>query len=233
MTQVSRIYKALCRRIRSRFICFGTLRSPEPVNIAFGMQKGTPIDRVYIDNFLEKNRSFIKGNVLEIGEPVYAQRFGQPEEYEVKILSFMEGEGVDYVGRLENMPQITDESLDCIILVQTLHYVFNMFDALDEMYRVLKPGGAVLCCVPGLSQISRYDMDMWGDRWRLTNLSARELFETKFESQNIEIETYGNALAATAFIQGIPAEKLRKKELAVRHEDYQILVTIVARKELS
>lgn len=230
MRPLSHYYSALMRRLRSRFICFGSLRSPNPVNPYFGIDQGTPIDRIYIDKFFAKHKELLKGKVLEIGEPRYSLAFGNPADMDIKILSFYEGEGVDYCGRLESMPEIADESFDCIVLVETLHYVFNMFDALSEIHRVLKPGGVVLCCVPSLIQISRYDMEMWGDRWRLTSLSARELFETQFKPDQVEVETFGNALSATAFIQGIPAERLRKKELDAWHEDYQVLVCIVARK---
>lgn len=230
MPSLNSLTAALSRRLRSAFVCFGSFKKSEPVNPAFGFDKGSPVDRIYIDQFLGENASAIKGKVLEIGEATYSNKFAPRGLAETFVLSFYEGEGVDYVGRLEDMKGIADESFDCIILVQTLHYVFNMFDALKEIYRVLKPGGTVLCCVPGLSQISRYDMDMWGDRWRLTDLSARELFETQFEASKVKVKTFGNAYTATAFIQGIPAERLRPKSFMTHHPDYQVLVSVVAQK---
>ncbi len=116
------------------------------------------------------------------------------------------------------------------MITQTLHYVFDMFAAVRELHRILAPGGTVLCTVPGLSQISRWDMDRWGDRWRLTSLSARELFGTAFDAGAVDVATYGNALAGLCFIEGIPAERITPRELDVNDPDYQILVAIAAQK---
>jgi len=73
-------------------------------------------------------------------------------------------------------------------------------------------------------------MERWGDRWRLTSLSARELFTTAFPEDEVEVETFGNALAGLCFIEGIPAERLRTSELDEHDPDYQILVAVRARK---
>jgi hypothetical protein len=94
-------------------------------------------------------------------------------------------------------------------------------------HRALKPGGSVLATVPGISQISRYDMDRWGDFWRFTDASARALFDV-FEE--VEIATDGNVGAACGFLQGVAAEELGADVLEARDPDYQLLITIVARR---
>ncbi len=227
---LSHYARALKRRLRSTFICFGTLRSTEPVNLAFGSMKGTPVDRYYLEQYLEGHRAHIRDRVLEVGDREYTTRFGTAVTSS-DVLHFTEGSPeATIVADIASCPQIADDSFDCIILTQTLHYVFDMFSAVRELHRILAPGGVILCTVPGLSQISRWDMDRWGDRWRLTSLSARELFETAFESADIEVATYGNALSGLCFIEGIPAQRLHKRELDANHEDYQILVTVAARK---
>lgn len=222
--------RAIGRRLRQRFICFGTLRHTQPVNLGFGIEAGTPVDRIYIEHFLKQNEAHIKGRVLEIGDSIYTHRFGKDKVKQAESLSFTSEGSPTYVGRLETMPEIPDNTFDCMVITQTLHYIFNMFDAVSEIHRVLKPGGVALVTVPGLSQISRWDMDRWGDRWRLTTLGAKELFETRFKAAEIKVESYGNALSALAFIQGIPAEKLRKSELESFDPDYQVVVAVVARK---
>jgi SAM-dependent methyltransferase len=224
--------RAISRRIRSRFILFGTLRHTEPVNLGFGIRQGTPVDRRYIDTYLAANSAAITGRALEVGGRDYLDRYGH-DLTRVDVLHVVEDTpGATIIGDLACCPQIPDGSFDCVVLTQTLHYVFDMKAAVAEVFRILAPGGTALCTVPGLSQISRYDMDKWGDRWRLTSLSARELFATAFPSDAIEVETFGNALAALCFIEGIPAERLRAGELAVNDPDYQILVAVRARKPL-
>jgi len=225
--------RAVSRRIRSRLIFFGTLRHTEPVNLGFGIRQGTPIDRYYLDAFLAKHSSSITGRALEVGGRDYLDRFGH-DLTRVDVLGFAEGaEGATVIGDLASCPHIADGSFDSMVLTQTLHYVFDMKEAVAEVFRMLAPGGTVLCTVPGLSQISRYDMDRWGDRWRLTSLSAGELFATAFPEDEVEVETFGNALAGLCFIEGIPAERLRARELDEHDPDYQILVAVRAQKPLA
>ena len=102
--------------------------------------------------------------------------------------------------------------------------------AVAELHRILAPGGHVLCTVPGISQISRYDMDRWGDRWRLTSLSATELFSTAFEPEDVSVTTYGNVLACVCFLEGIVTERLRPRELDHHDEEYQLIVAVDAVK---
>ena len=84
--------------------------------------------------------------------------------------------------------------------------------------------------MPGISQISRYDMERWGDYWRLTSLSAQELFETTFDAARVRVETFGNVLSATAFLHGLAVSELSPAELDVVDDDYQLIVAIRAEK---
>jgi hypothetical protein len=55
---------------------FGDLRRLTPFRRGYGYDRGRPIDRYYIETFLEKKRSFIQGRVLEIGDDSYTRTFG-------------------------------------------------------------------------------------------------------------------------------------------------------------
>ena len=48
------------------------LRRVQPVSSVFGLERGNPIDRYYIEKFLKENDRYIKGNVLEIAESTYS-----------------------------------------------------------------------------------------------------------------------------------------------------------------
>src|ERR687894_427089 len=54
----------------------GDLRRLTPISREYGYDRGTPIDRFYIENFLEEHSSSIRGRVLEISENTYTRRFG-------------------------------------------------------------------------------------------------------------------------------------------------------------
>jgi SAM-dependent methyltransferase len=129
------------------------------------------------------------------------------------------------VGDLSSGEGLPAEAFDCIILTQTLHVVFDVRPAVRQVYRMLKPGGVLLATVPGISQISRYDMDRWGDFWRLTTLSARRLFE-EVGAETVDVEANGNVLAAIAFLHGLATEELRRDELDACDPDYELLISV-------
>jgi len=218
------------QRLRSTFTCFGSLRRLYPVNPAFGLGNGTPIDRYYIERFLDSRREVIRGRVVEIGDRRYTDQYGSGVT-KSDVIHFAEGSPeATIVADLSDCPHIPADSFDCIILTQTLHYIFDMPAAVSELHRILAPGGHLLCTVPGISQISRHDMDLWGDRWRLTSLSAAELFATAFEPADTRVATYGNVFSAVCLLEGVVAERLRPTELDTRDDDYQLLVVVDAGK---
>jgi hypothetical protein len=76
-------------------------------------------------------------------------------------------------------------------------------------------------------------MDHWGHFWAFTSLSAQRLFEEVFPADNVRIIPYGNVLTATAFLYGIAAQELRKKELKYFDRDYEMLIGARAIKPLT
>ncbi len=87
----------------------------------------------------------------------------------------------------------------------------------------MKDGGVFLGSVSGISQISRYDMDRWGNYWRFTDLSLKKLFTEYFREENITIQTYGNVFAANAFLQGLAIKDIGDASLLnVNDSDCQV-----------
>jgi hypothetical protein len=82
---------------------------------------------------------------------------------------------------------------------QTLQFIYDVRAALGHLHRILKPG-RLLATLPGISQISRYDMDRWGD-FGFTSLSARRL-SREFPAGNVTVQACGNVLVAVAFWKG-------------------------------
>ena len=52
-------------------IVFNDLSTVKPLSDVFGLDRGTPIDRYYVENFLKTRSGLIKGRVLEIGDSIY------------------------------------------------------------------------------------------------------------------------------------------------------------------
>lgn len=227
---LAEIARALREKARQKFVRFGSFRNTEPFNEKFGMDVGLPVDRYYLEEFLAAQAQHIRGRVLEIGGRDYTERFGTDVSESV-VFSHEAAPGeAQIVGDLSDCPYVPDDSFDCVVLTQTLHYFSDMSAAVREIYRILAPGGVLLCTVPGISQISRWDMERWGDRWRLTSLGLRELLETRFGLGGVKVQAYGNALTAISFIEGIPSHKLKTGELDARVDDFELLVCGVATK---
>jgi SAM-dependent methyltransferase len=210
---------------------FGDLRRLKPISRVFGFDRGLCIDRYYIENFLAKHAEDIRGHVLEIGDDTYTRRFGGDRVARSDVLHVQEGNPkATIVADLTCADSIPSDTFDCIIFTQTLQFIYDVRAAIRHLHRILKPGGVLLATFPGISQISRYDMDRWGDYWRFTTLSARMLFEEVFPSGNVTVRAYGNVLAAVAFLHGLSAEELRREELDYHDPDYELIITLRALK---
>jgi len=88
----------------------------------------------------------------------------------------------------------------------------------------------MLATMPGISPISRYDMERWGHFWAFTTQSARRLFAEVFPQDHVQIRAYGNVLTAASFLYGMATEELRKEELDHFDPDYELIIAVRAVK---
>jgi glycosyltransferase involved in cell wall biosynthesis len=212
-------------------VSFGNLRRLTPISRVFGFDRGTPVDRHYIENFLAGHAADIRGRVLEVGDDAYTRRFGGERVTHRDVLHVSaDNPQATIIADLASADHIPSDTFDCIILTQTLHLIYDVRAALSTLRRILRPGGVLLTTFPGITQIDEFD---WGGSWywAFTALSAQRLFEEAFGSRSIKVETRGNVLAAIAFLHGIALEELRKDELDYNDPHYQVIITVRAVKE--
>lgn len=212
------------------FVRFGSLRRLAPISAVWGYDRGLPIDRYYIEQFLASHVADVQGRVLEVADDGYTKRFANRVTQSDVLDLVADNPRATIVADLTSGEQIPSEAFDCIILTQTLHLIYDVPAAIRTLHRVLKPGGVVLATVPGLAKVSRYDMDRWGDHWRFTTRSARALFAEVFLQEHVTVRAYGNILAAVSFLHGLSAQDLRHSELEHHDPDYELLVAIRAEK---
>ena len=223
-------------RLRARAtlgkIDFGQLRRLKPVSKRWGFDRGQPIDRFYIEQFLDRERESIRGAVLEIGDDRYVRMFGDSRCDSIDVLHYVEGNpGTTIVGDLCDAPQIADGSFDCVVCTQTLQFVENPARAFATLCRILRPGGVLLMTVPALSPLDNDRRHAWHDRFRFTSVGVKQLVRDAVgESADADINVVGNVLVATAFLQGLAAEELTAEELAARDPRYELLVTLRLRR---
>jgi hypothetical protein len=234
---VRRVFRGATRRAAGRLAIVLSERTlipwkATPVSRVFGYDRGKPIDRYYIERFLEANKKAVRGRVLEFGDDEYFRKLAAPNS-SVSIFHATEGNAAaTIVGDLgsESFLEGRQLAFDCILCTQVVQCIFPIRQAVENLYAMLHPGGVLLLTASGISQISRYDMDRWGDYWRFTSLSLRKLFETACAGATLEIQAYGNVMAAVGFLHGLSAEELGSAALDKRDPDYEVSLCVLCRK---
>ena len=223
--------RSLKRRLPKSEIEFGDLRRLRPFTENFGFDRGQPIDRYYIENFLDEHSSDVRGRVLEVGDDSYSRRFGGSRITHQDVLHVVPNfPGATITGDIANAPQIPSNTFDCVIFTQTLQYVFDASAAIATLHRILKPAGVLLLTVPGLSRLLQDQADRESDNWRFTSFSVRRLLEPHFKS-NVEIRPFGNLLAGIAVLAGLATEDLEREELDLSDFTFQVLICARAKKD--
>ncbi len=213
------------------------LRQTTPLSSVFGFDRGTPIDRIYTNDFLSKNAHYIQGRVCEIAENSYTKEFGTDIE-QSEILHFdSSSPQATIIGDLTKHSTLPHNILDCFICTVTLNFIYDYKAAIKGIYLMLKNNegrgikeSVALVTVAGLVQISQYDYERWGDYWRFTDMGIKKDFEAVFGEGNVEVVSYGNVLSVIAELHGIAAEELKHKELFTYDSRYPVLICIIAKK---
>ena len=209
---------------------WGDLRRIGPVSRDWGYDRGEPVDRRYIDEFLAWHSSDVQGAVLEVQEDDFTRAYGGPRVRESSVLDIdAANTRATLLADLRAAPHIAPNRFDCIILTQTLHVVDDMAAVLRECHRILKPGGVLLATVPAASRVC-LEYGEHGDFWRTTPAGARALLRYAFTPAQTATTVFGNVLANTAFLQGLASSDLTEPELAAPDPYFPALTGIRARK---
>ena len=157
-----------------------------PASRAFGSERGKPIDRYYIENFLDDNKQYIRGETLEIAETTYSLKYGEDRISHAYMLH-VKGWGEDAIkGNFETGEGIEVARYDTLIITQTLMFIYDVKSVAENIYKTLKYGGTAFITVAGISQIARNDADRWGSYYGFHEDAMHRLFEPLFGKKNVE-----------------------------------------------
>jgi SAM-dependent methyltransferase len=203
---------------------FGDFWRLDPVSRDWGNDRGDPIDRFYIEAFLQRHCADIRGRILEAGGNTYTKRFGGDQVTQSDIVDVRaECKQATIIADLAKGDGIASDSFDCLILTQVLQYIFDVHAAIRTIERILKPGGTLLLTVPGISQIN-----LWEDpSWSMTVTGVRRLLMERFPPESVSVESRGNVLTATAFLQGLSQQDIG--DFAYQADDPHYPLTVLAR----
>lgn len=201
-----------------------------PATRHWGYPFGRPIDRYYIEHFLQDNHDCITGDILEVADNKYTYQFGHDirKAYALHVY----GEGNTIKGNLATGEGITDNLCDCFICTQTLQFIFDLHSVAQNVYRLIKPNGAALITVPGISQMDMDGSSRWGEAWRFTRQALQRLLEESFGEGNVAVQSYGNVKTAVCFLYGMCQEDLTEEDFSYNDEMFPVILTAVCKKGL-
>ena len=207
---------------------FGELRRTSPISPYWGFDRGTPIDRYYIEAFLAEHARDIQGSVLEFGDDSYTRRFGGNSVTKAVVLDVdATNTAAAYHEDLATGGGLPSQAFDCVICTQTLHLMYDLHAAVAALWRALKPDGVILATLPGITRIS---LSEWPGSWywSVTSTATQRLFEEHFDDSRVRVRAYGNVLAASAFLYGLAVEDLATTELDVCDPEFEVTVAVRA-----
>jgi len=203
---------------------WGNLRRVRPFSESYGFDRGTPIDRHYVDRFFAEHRALITGRVLEIQTTDHIRRYGI-DVSKADTLDINPAFHPTHCCDLAHAGTVPTGSYDCFLLPNTLCFLRDLDGALAEARRIVRKGGAILATVPGFVPLTPDVPDYWhasADGWRV-------IAERVWIGCEVEVATHGNCLAAAAAMFGVAVEELTAEELDTVDPRYPVLVTISCR----
>jgi SAM-dependent methyltransferase len=201
---------------------FGDLRRLSPISPDWGFRRGLPIDRFYIAHFLTNHRSRIRGRVLEVKDRRYTEQFGTGVIHSDVVDLNEANPDATVIADLASAPHVPGNTYDCVVVTQTLQFIFDIHAALGTIGRILKPDGTLLITVPGISPMALEEIAEFGVYWHLTSMSLERLLAREFHE--VEVQAYGNVFAATCFLYGVAAAEVSEDELLHRDPMFDVLV---------
>lgn len=203
---------------------WGSLRTARPFSENYGLDRGTPVDRMFIDTFLGRHSHLIRGRVLEVGRDVYSTRHGGTDVTDLEILDIDPHNGsATLVADLDQPGALPMARYDCAVITQTLQYVAEPPMAVANLHSCLARGGALLVTVPGITRVDP-GAGRSVDRWRFTPQGLGDLLTTTFGTHRVSCVAHGDLHTATAFLYGLAAEDIGLAAGDDRTSDFAVVV---------
>jgi SAM-dependent methyltransferase len=203
-------------------VAWGDLRRQRPVDAAFGFLRGTPIDRYYLQRFIDTIRAHVTGHAVELGGTGGDLAYrGFPGVTSYSNVDLYQRPGVTIVGDVHDAALIAPASADAIVAFNVLEHCLEPWVVVENMRRWLRPGGQAFCMVPNAQRIHESPRDYW----RPTPGGLGSMFRAYARH---ELFRYGNPASLIASYLGISAEELREDELDTMHPDYPVVTCVIA-----
>ncbi len=199
----------------------------EPVSRLFGVDRGTSLDRYWIEGYLAQHSSTKTGSAVEVGETTYLERFF-PNFTASHLEIADDGTHDCVVVDLNAGDPSIGPTFDLMIATQVYNFIYETRAAIRSTAALLKPGGVLIGSVAGITQISRHDAERWGHYFSFTVQSWERLLREAFAE--VSIESFGNVDTACAFLNGLAMEEIDRDGLNRHDPDYPVCICFKAVK---
>jgi len=211
------------RRAR-RPVRWGNLRRDQPFGEHYGLERGTSMDRPYIDHFIDSHAADIRGRVLEIRDRRYTQAYGRGVARSDIVDIDPSNRDATIVADLAAPHCLPEAAFECAIVTQTLQLIPDIRAALRNLWACLKPSGVMLLSVPAICRLDP-DVGPQRDYWRFTASGLTVFLADLFPQAITHTEARGNVTTAIGFIAGLAREEISDREHA-RHDPHFPIVTL-------
>jgi SAM-dependent methyltransferase len=206
---------------------WGNLQRLRPFSDNYGSDRGLPVDRVYVEQFLAAQSADIQGRVLEVGSSDYTTYFGGGRVSRSDVVDVRpDNTSATLIADLCEEGSLPANRFDCFVFTQTLHLLREPSTALANIWQSLTPGGVLLLTVPTISRVDPVEQDYW----RFTPLGLQAFFDDHWPAPTVEIRSYGNLTTALATLLGLATHEVRSRRLDAMDHSFPLIVGARARK---
>lgn len=196
----------------------------KPLSYCRGFDRGLPIHRYYLEQFLREHRGDIRGHCLEFQSNSYTRNFGGWSVSRADILDIdRSNRAATLVADLTRRNDLRCDQFDCIICTHVLHVISELDSMVNELYRILKPGGVLLVAVPHVSMCDPEQHELW----RFAPRGLELILARVFHQVDVQVRAYGNSLTAAGEIRGLVSSEFSRAELDTH--DSRFAVEVCAR----
>jgi SAM-dependent methyltransferase len=191
----------------------------------FGLSRGTPVGRQYLDQFITESREAMIGNTLEIGGvAANRDRYGLALAESFLTVDVNKGSGAEICGDVHDPSLFAPESFDSILAFNVLEHCPRPWDVVANVYRWLKPRGTLFCMVSNAQRVHRAPRDYW----RPLPDGVAALMAA---FAHVELRVYGNLTTTIASLRGLAAEELDAGDFTWHDSRYPVATCVRAGKQ--
>lgn len=186
-------------------------------------ERGMPVHRYYLEQFLAASAADIRGHCLEFQEDSYTSRFGGARVSRLDILHKEPDpryRQATLYGDLTAANDIPGGTFDCIVCTYVLHVIFELERFVAELHRLLADGGVLLVAVPGVT----ISYPHYHELWRFTPEGLHRVLAGSFGATRVRTRSYGNSLVAAGELRGLAVADFSRDELDEQDDRYPLVV---------